>query len=153
MSYVLKKNNVELIKTLNWSPRTYGNVTGTSYPAEVTQDYVWENEGYWLGWIPDPVAPEPTQEEILQQYTAQFINSIQEHLDSTAKAKGYDNIVSACSYAGAPNPFQSESIAFITWRGDVWAYCYQELAKVKSGERPIPDLQDFINELPTINFN
>ena len=53
MSYVLKQNNIEVIKTLNWSPRTYGNITGTSYPAQVTQDYVWEHEGYWLGWEDD----------------------------------------------------------------------------------------------------
>lgn len=71
MSYVLKQNNVEIIKTLNWSPRTYGNITGTSYPAEITQDYIWEHEGYWLGWEDDPVPPPPTPEEIALQKEAE----------------------------------------------------------------------------------
>ena len=71
MSYVLKQNNVEIIKTLNWSPRTYGNITGTSYPAQVTQDYVWEHEGYWLGWENDPLPIPPTPEEIALQKDAE----------------------------------------------------------------------------------
>lgn len=70
MSYVLKQNNVEVIKTLNWSPRTYGNITGTSYPAQVTQNYIWEHEGYWLGWEDNPVPTPPTPEEIALQKEA-----------------------------------------------------------------------------------
>lgn len=81
-----------------------------------------------------------------------FTDAVQEHLDKAAQNKGYDNIVSACSYGAVQNPFQKESILFIAWRGEVWSYCYQELDKVKTGTRPIPDLQDFINELPTISF-
>ena len=71
MSYVLKQNNVEVIKTLNWSPRTYGNITGTSYPAQVTQDYVWVNDDYWLGWEDDPLPTPPTPEEIALQQEAE----------------------------------------------------------------------------------
>lgn len=59
MSWVLKENNVEVIKTLNWNPRTFGKITNTSYPDEVAQDYVWENEEYWLGWLDDPLPQEP----------------------------------------------------------------------------------------------
>lgn len=149
MSFVLKKNDNVLIKTKEWVASSFSAETNTSYPAEVTQEYVWQNGEYWLGWIPDPEPLPPTPEQQMQQLVAQFTEAIQVHLDSEAQAKGYDNIVSACSYAGAPNPFQTESIQFITWRGNVWAYCYAELAKVQSGQRPVPKLQDFINELPS----
>lgn len=71
MSYVLKQSDIELVKTLNWSPRTYGKITGTSYPAEVTQDYVWKDGDYWLGWTPDPEPILPTQEEIAAQQEAE----------------------------------------------------------------------------------
>ena len=149
MSYVLKQNNEQIAISGGWNPFLFGNLTQTSFPKSVTQDYVWENGDYWLGWIPDPEPPAPTPEQQMQALTTQFTEAVQQHLDAQAISKGYDNIVSACSYAGAPNPFQAESIQFITWRGNVWSYCYQELAKVQSGERPVPELQDFLNELPS----
>lgn len=77
-----------------------------------------------------------------------FTNAVQAHLDTAAASKGYDNIVSACSYAGAANPFQAEGIAYVIWRGAVWTYCYGELAKVQNGTRALPALSDFLNELP-----
>ena len=148
MSFLLKQNNEQIAISSGWNPILFGNLTQTSYPAEVTQDYVWQDGDYWLGWISDPEPLPPTPEQQMQQLVAQFTEAVQVHLDSEAQAKGYDNIISACSYAGAPNPFQAESIQFITWRGNVWAYCYAELAKVQSGERQVPVLEDFLNELP-----
>jgi len=71
MSYILKQNEIEIKKSQNWNPYLFGNYTGTSYPAEVTQDYVWENDGYWLGWEDDPVPTPPTPEEIALQQEAQ----------------------------------------------------------------------------------
>lgn len=88
--------------------------------------------------------PIPTFEQIVTS----FENAIQQHLDNEAKLKGYDNITNACSYAGAPNPFQTEAQSFITWRGNVWAYCYGELAKVQAGTRPMPTIYQIISELP-----
>lgn len=77
-----------------------------------------------------------------------FEYSVQKYLDEEANLHGYDNITNACSYAGAPNPFQTEAISFVTWRGNVWAYCYQELAKVQAGTRPMPTIEQIISELP-----
>jgi len=79
---------------------------------------------------------------------SKFEAAIQQELDNDAQAKGYDNILSACAYAGAPNPFQGESKLFVTRRGNVWAYCYQELAKVQSGKRAMPTVEQIISELP-----
>lgn len=71
MSYVLKLNNEEIAKTKYWSPDYFGSLTKTSYPKEVTQDYVWEDGDYWLGWIPDPEPVYPTPEEIAAQQEAE----------------------------------------------------------------------------------
>ncbi len=76
--------------------------------------------------------------------------AIQALLDSEAKAKGYESILSACSYAGGANPFQAEGQAFVTWRGDVWAYCYQVLADVQAGTRAEPTLDELLLELPAL---
>lgn len=58
MSYVLKNNGVQVAISGGWHPSLFGKITGTSYPAQVTQDYIWEHDDYWLGWEDDP-ASEP----------------------------------------------------------------------------------------------
>lgn len=118
--------------------------------------------------VPDPVYPDPdlfywtenengtltvtpkSAEQVLALRKGQFLAGVQAHLDSKASERGYDSIVSACSYAGAPNPFQAESQVYVAWRGNVWAYCYAELLKVENGTRPLPVLADFIAELPEL---
>lgn len=72
MSYVLKQNNVQLTLSNSWNPNLFGKLTGTSYPAEVSQDYVWEQDGYWLGWIADPEPIPPTQEQLNAQAAAEM---------------------------------------------------------------------------------
>lgn len=79
-----------------------------------------------------------------------FKDAIQATLDDAARAKNYDDIVSACSYAGYPNAFQSEAIAFGQWRANVWAYGYSELDKVIAGTRPVPTIAEIITELPAL---
>ena len=49
-------------------------------------------------------------------YKAAAAQAVQNMLDSAAKAKGYDSILSACSYAAYPNPFQAEGQEFVAWR-------------------------------------
>mgnify|MGYP000856729170 FL=1 len=95
---------------------------------------------------PPPAPPAPTPE---QQITA-VVAKVQQHLDAVAKARGYDDIKSAATYADEPAvaKFQTEGQALRAWRSLVWAYCYQELEKVKNALRPAPTAADFINELP-----
>jgi hypothetical protein len=88
------------------------------------------------------VASAPT----VQQYT----DAVQSHLDAKAQERNYDNIVSACSYAGAPNPFQADGSAFVAWRGDVWAACYQIMGEVQGGQHGAPTIADLIAELPVL---
>lgn len=82
----------------------------------------------------------------VQQYT----DAVQSHLDAKARTKNYDDIVSACSYAGAPNPFQAEGVKFVAWRGGVWAKCYEIMGEVQTGGRPAPTIAELIAELPEI---
>lgn len=84
--------------------------------------------------------------------TATFELAIQGHLDASAKSRGYDSIATAVSYAEEPAvpKFQNDGKAFRAWRSLVWAYAYQELNKVKAGEREIPALDAFLAELPAL---
>lgn len=99
----------------------------------------------------------PTEEE--QAAAAQvalaavFEQAIQEHLDAAARTRGYDSIATAVSYAEEPAvpKFQEDGKAFRAWRSLVWAHVYQELAKVKAGEREIPTLDALMVELPALS--
>lgn len=84
--------------------------------------------------------------------TSTFEQAIQGHLDAAAKTRGYDSIATAVSYAEEPAvaKFQDDGKSFRAWRSLVWAYAYQELAKVKAGEREIPTLDAFMAELPVL---
>lgn len=90
-----------------------------------------------FGEIAPYVAPAPTLDQMIESTTA-----VQKHLDAAAFAKGYDNIVSACSYAGYENEFQAEGESFGVWRAAVWKYCYAELDKVIGGQRDPDDRTD-----------
>ena len=82
--------------------------------------------------------------------TYKYKSAIQDWLDSKAREHGYDNIISACSYAGYTNPFQDEAKRFIKWRGSVWETAYQIMQDVENGDREPPATpQDLISELPT----
>lgn len=108
----------------------------------------WNGAGFDLVEIEteDTTPPTPTTEQIIEG----FKSAIQASLDEAARAKNYDDIVSACSYAGYPNVFQAEAIAFGQWRANVWAYGYAELDKVIAGTRPVPTIAEILAELPAL---
>lgn len=81
---------------------------------------------------------------------ADYTNAVQQHLDIAARQRNYDNIVSACSYAAAPNIFQAEGIAYLNWRAAVWQTCYGVLGAVEQELRPAPTIAELIAELPAL---
>lgn len=73
----------------------------------------------------------------------------QRHLDVAAQAKGYDGILSLCTYATSGNPvFAAEGQAGIEFRDAVWAAGYQALVEVQSQLRAIPTEAELIALLP-----
>lgn len=93
------------------------------------------------------------EREALERLTRTFEHAIQSHLDAAARARGYDSIATAVSYAEEPAVarFQEDGRAFRAWRSLVWQHAYSELERVKSGERPVPTVEDFLAELPALD--
>lgn len=87
-----------------------------------------------------PPAPDPV---------AGFTNAVQAYMDAKAREKGYDNLLSAVTYAEEPTvvKFQNEGKAFRAWRSLVWAKCYAILEEIQNG-RPVPTTEQVIAELP-----
>ena len=102
-------------------------------------------------WIAEGNTPEPehTEAEIAKQNKQMLITAVQNMMDSAAKAKGYDSILSACTYAAHPNPFQAEGQEFVAWRGAVWAKCYEILGEVEAGTRAAPTVSELLAEIAT----
>lgn len=98
----------------------------------------------------EPFVPrEPTQEEIKQA----LIDGTQDYMDEVARTRGYDSILSACSYVSTGvERFDVEGEQARIWRSAVWAYCYAQLDLVLEGKRSIPSLEELIEELPKISW-
>ena len=69
------------------------------------------------------ITAEQKQAQSLAILQSTFEVAVQGHLDSTAKAHGYDNVMTAVSYADEPAvaKFQADGKAFRAWRSKVWA--------------------------------
>ncbi len=76
---------------------------------------------------------------------------IQAFIDSTAQSKDFADGVACASYATSTSEaWAAQALAFIAWRDNVWTYSYAEFAKMESGQRPVPSIDEFLTELPTI---
>ena len=79
-------------------------------------------------------------------------NQTQQRLDSFAKTRGYDGILSLCTYATSTNSkFQAEGQYGVTARDATWAQLYQIMAEVEAGTRPMPSgYADIEGDLPAL---
>lgn len=79
-------------------------------------------------------------------------NDIQLRLDTFAKTRNYDGILSACTYATSSVPkFQTEGQYCVDSRDSTWATSYTIFADVQAGARPMPSgYADIESELPVL---
>jgi hypothetical protein len=93
--------------------------------------------------------PTPTQEEILLNYE----NKIQEFIDLTARAKGYDSSYTCLSYLESKNTkWSSEAKIFLEWRDSVWEKCHELLNNYKNGELEELTIEQVFSKLPKIEW-
>lgn len=84
------------------------------------------------GLVVPEAPPQLTPEEI-------FRANVQARLDAFAATRGYDGILSACSYATSTNErFRREGQRAVELRDATWATGYQLLAEIQAGTRQMP---------------
>ena len=139
-----------------YSPAIHASIPDDA--VEITTDHhaallAGESAGQVIDWDSDgyPFLAAPRQLTV-EQVTAALTASVQSHMDSQARACGYDDIKSAVTYADEPAvpKFQAEGLVFLEWRSLCWAHCYAAMAAVHLGERAIPTAEELIAELPPL---
>lgn len=105
----------------------------------------WDYDG--VNFTP-PVVKQPTPEEIMLS----IVNATQARLDTFAKTRNYDSILSACSYATSKTiKFQVEGQYCVEIREATWNKLYEILAQVEAGTRVAPtSFTDIEAELPAL---
>jgi len=102
----------------------------------------WEAQG---NTIEPYVPPPPTLED--------YKRAIQALIDATAREKKYDDGKSCATYVNSTvQQWAAEAAAFVAWRDAVWAYAFTELDKVLNEERPQPTVEEFLLELPAMQW-
>lgn len=93
-------------------------------------------------------------EEKNKRSIARFTDMLQKRLDYFAQGRGYDNILSACTYASSTIPkFAAEGQRAVVLRDQTWATAYAILAAVLQEQRPVPTrIQDIEAELPVMEW-
>lgn len=88
----------------------------------------------------------------LQLLQNDIIERAQKRLDDFAKTRGYDGILSLCSYVSSPTPkFAAEGSYGIVIRDATWAKLYEILAEVTGGARQPPaNFEEIELELPIL---
>lgn len=96
----------------------------------------------------------PKEQDKLTSLKEQFINAIDEVLNSEARKHGYDDIKSARSYVGYENAFRVESEAFGKWSANVWQWGYTLLESIKNGEVDINtlELSQVLKDMPKLEI-
>lgn len=84
------------------------------------------------------------------QASAALARAVSEHIDQTAQAMGYDNILAAISYAdeSAVPAFQAQGQALRAWRSRVWQAANPTLDGVAAGTLVAPAAAALIATLP-----
>lgn len=94
---------------------------------------------------PPAPPPPPTSSEV----QALVVADTQERLDLWARTRGYDGILSACTYAASTVPkFAAEGQAAVVARDATWAALYALLDAVMAGTQPMP--AGFADVLPML---
>lgn len=99
-------------------------------PNDAGIGWTWDGESF-----SPPVPPQKTPEEV----QAEIVAATQERLDAFARTRNYDDIKSACGYAGCSVvKFDTEGSYCRDARAETWAVLYGLLGEVEAGTRPMP---------------
>lgn len=107
--------------------------------------------GRFQTWTVRPASAEEIEDR-QQRIRDSITESVQQRLDDFARTRGYDNIVSACSYATSQHPkYGPEGRHCVTAREATWDAMFSIEAEVLASTRPMPmSYEEIADELPVL---
>lgn len=148
MSYALLNNHGAVLEIVERRDNFVNSLPIVACDEAVRAGWLYNKDADTF--MPPPPLPLEEQQAAMQ---ADFTQAIQARLDAFAQTRGYDGIMSACSYFGSANPrFKAEADAAIRLRDETWAACYAILEAVLAGDRPAPTLEALFAELPPLEW-
>jgi len=96
--------------------------------------------------------PPPTLEQQTNALKAEIVVEVQNRLDTFARTREYDSMLSACTYANSSvAKFKLEGQYCVDARDATWSRLYAILAEVQAGTRPMPSgFADIESALPVL---
>lgn len=132
-----------------------GNWTVTPLPSPVytpkfkgVRDH---STGEWTGVWEDVGVPTSAElkEQAFENAKLYLTAEVQKYLDTLARSRGYDSMLSLCTYYGSTNAsFAAEGVAGCTLRDRSWEVLYGIFSEVSVGHRTMPSVQEVLDELP-----
>lgn len=102
---------------------------------------------------PDEVAEIDARAHSVTLSKADYITFMQGVLDAASQSRGYDGVLSLCTYATSTNEkFAAEGQAGVVWRDAVWSFGYDLLGKVENNQVPAPTLDELAAMLPQMEW-
>lgn len=150
------KNDVNYLKSLNWVPVIKEKYTYDIYNQKLDNRRFRYNGNFVVEEydVVDNIVQTSISlfdiENILKQETSS-------RLDIFAQSRGYDNILSACTYANDINlTYRKEGQYCLEIRSETWTILYSIIADIKSNQRPIPkshlEVMQILQELPRLEW-
>lgn len=136
----------------NWVIRT---ADSARIPTTDTAEYPNDNPDYmsYKEWLEAGGVPEPADPEAPASAFIRLQGVVQHKLDAWARQRGYDGILSLCTYATSTDPtFRSEGQRGVETRDACWAFGYALLAQVEAGTVPIPTDAELLAALPAMEW-
>lgn len=79
------------------------------------------------------------------------VGAVQSRLDTFARTRDYDGILSACTYSSSTvAKFAAEGAYCVQARDTHWSSCYQLMADVQAGRRAVPTVGDVLALMPAL---
>lgn len=152
---------VELLEHYDLDPILESPAPATTPYQTAYKDGVEQIKGEWMWkWSiseMDDDAKAAKEVELKAALLRRYEDATLAHLNAVVKAKDYDSIEEAVSYALSSNKvWADESQAAITWRDAVWTYYYAEIAKASPASLDLPPdattdaVSPYLAGMPTI---
>jgi hypothetical protein len=124
----------------------------TTYDQVAEDGGVIFQDGAWTHvWVVKAATPAQEQANKTAIYDS-IVADTQERMDRFAQTRGYDNMLSACTYATSPTgKFQIEGQYCVNSRDATWASLIQIMDEVQAGTRTMPNgYADIEPDLPLL---